>query len=43
MQLYSAMVFQGPGLVKRVKRELAALLRADGFKSVAEAVGSGNR
>ena len=43
VQLYSAMVFQGPGLVKRIKRELAALLRADGFKSVAEAVGSGNR
>jgi dihydroorotate dehydrogenase len=43
VQLYSAMVFQGPGLVNRIKRELAALLRADGFKSVAEAVGSGNR
>jgi len=43
VQLYSAMVFQGPGLVKRIKRELAALVRADGFKSVAEAVGSGNR
>jgi dihydroorotate dehydrogenase len=43
VQLYSAMVFQGPGLVTRIKRELAALLRADGFKSVAEAVGSGNR
>jgi dihydroorotate dehydrogenase len=43
VQLYSAMVFQGPGLVKRIKRELAALLRADGFKSVAEAVGGGNR
>ena len=43
VQLYSAMVFQGPGLVKRIKRELAALLRADAFKSVAEAVGNGNR
>jgi dihydroorotate dehydrogenase len=43
VQLYSAMVFQGPGLVGRIKRELAALLRADGFKSVAEAVGSGHR
>lgn len=43
VQLYSAMVFQGPGLVKRIKRELAALLRADAFKSVAEAVGTGNR
>jgi dihydroorotate dehydrogenase len=43
VQLYSALVFQGPALVGRIKRELAALLRADGFKSVAEAVGSGNR
>jgi dihydroorotate dehydrogenase len=43
VQLYSAMVFQGPGLANRIKRELAALLRADGFTSVAEAVGSGNR
>lgn len=43
VQLYSAMVFQGPGLITRIKRELAALLRADGFKSVAEAVGSGHR
>ena len=43
VQLYSAMVFQGPGLAKRIKRELAELLRVDGFKSIAEAVGSGNR
>ena len=43
VQLYSAMVFQGPGLVNRIKRELAALLRADGFKSIAEAVGCENR
>ena len=39
VQLYSAMVFQGPGLVRRIKRELAALLRADGFASVKDAVG----
>jgi dihydroorotate dehydrogenase len=43
VQLYSAMVFQGPMLVTRIKRELAALLRADGFKSVAEAVGADRR
>jgi dihydroorotate dehydrogenase len=36
-QLYSALVFEGPGLVRRIKRELAARLRADGFSSVAEA------
>ena len=40
VQLYSALVFQGPGLVGRIKRELAAKLRADGFTSVREAVGA---
>jgi dihydroorotate dehydrogenase len=40
VQLYSALVFEGPGLVTRIKRELATRLRADGFKSVQEAVGA---
>lgn len=40
VQLYSAMVFEGPGLVVRIKRDLAARLRADGFSSVGEAVGA---
>jgi dihydroorotate dehydrogenase len=39
VQLYTALIYEGPGLVARVKRELAALLRRDGFGSVAEAVG----
>lgn len=39
VQLYSAMVYEGPGLVGRIKTELAALLKRDGFKSVSEAVG----
>ena len=39
VQLYSALVYAGPGLVGRIKAELAALLRRDGFASVAEAVG----
>ena len=37
VQLYSALIYEGPGLVGRMKRELAARLRADGFSSVAEA------
>ncbi|HKD29834.1 MAG TPA: dihydroorotate dehydrogenase (quinone), partial [Xanthobacteraceae bacterium] len=40
VQLYSALVFHGPGLVGRVKRELEELLRRDGFSSVAGAVGA---
>jgi dihydroorotate dehydrogenase len=40
VQLYSALVYDGPWLVHRVKRELAELLERDGFDSVAEAVGA---
>lgn len=40
VQLYSALVFQGPGLIGRIKRELTVLLRADGFSSVSQAVGA---
>ena len=41
VQLYSALVFEGPGLVARIKRELAERLRADGFTHLKEAVGQG--
>ena len=41
VQLYSALVFEGPGLIGRIKRDLASRLRADGFASVSEAVGTG--
>lgn len=40
VQLYSAMVYAGPGLALRVRRDLEARLAADGFASVAEAVGA---
>ncbi len=40
VQLYSALVFEGPGLVGRIRRELAARLKADGFATLAEAVGA---
>jgi dihydroorotate dehydrogenase len=40
VQLYSALVFEGPALVRRIKKELAALLARDGFSSVSQAVGA---
>ena len=43
VQLYTALIYQGPGLIGRIKRELADLLRRDGFASVAEAVGADSR
>ena len=39
VQLYTALVFAGPGLVGQIKSGLASLLARDGFSSVAEAVG----
>lgn len=41
VQLYSALVYGGPGLVDEIKTDLTARLKADGFASVAEAVGRG--
>lgn len=41
VQLYSAMVYAGPGLPVRILRDLAALLRRDGYGSITEAVGAG--
>lgn len=43
VQLYTAMVFEGPAVVGRIKSGLADRLRRDGFDSVGEAVGSGHR
>lgn len=40
VQLYSAMVYEGPGLPRRISRELVDLMRREGFSSIAEAVGS---
>lgn len=40
VQLYSAMVYEGPGLAARIARDLPALLAADGFARVADAVGA---
>lgn len=40
VQIYSALIYEGPGLVGRIKRDLADRLRADGFSTVSEAVGA---
>ncbi|MEM7189419.1 MAG: quinone-dependent dihydroorotate dehydrogenase [Pseudomonadota bacterium] len=40
VQLYTAMVYEGVSLGARVASDLAALLKADGFANVAEAVGA---
>lgn len=39
VQLYTAMIYQGPGVVRAVLRRLLVLLERDGFTQVSEAVG----
>jgi dihydroorotate dehydrogenase len=40
-QLYTAMVYEGPGIAKRIARGHAAILRREGIANISEAVGSG--
>jgi len=40
VQIYSTLVFQGPSVPYSINRDLADLLKADGFSSIEEAVGS---
>ena len=39
VQLYTGLVYEGPGLVTRIKQELLACLTRDGFATIADAVG----
>jgi dihydroorotate dehydrogenase len=41
VQLYSALVYEGPGLARTIARGVADRLRRDGFASVGQAVGIG--
>lgn len=40
VQLYSALVYEGPGLAKRINAGLVKLLDRDGFKTIGDAVGA---
>ena len=40
VQLYTAMIYQGPGIATQINRQLLGLLQQDGFTNVSEAVGA---
>lgn len=40
VQIYSALIFEGPMLVKRINEELVTILESRGFLNIQEAVGS---
>lgn len=39
VQLYTGLVYEGPGVIKRIKQGLVRLLEKDGFSNIREAVG----
>jgi dihydroorotate dehydrogenase (fumarate)/dihydroorotate dehydrogenase len=41
VQLLTAMVYEGPGVVKRINEDLAMLMERDGVRHVSDAVGVG--
>lgn len=43
LQLYTSFIYHGPPRISRIKQELCQILKARGFKSVNEAVGSNYR
>jgi dihydroorotate dehydrogenase len=42
VQIYTGFIYEGPAVVKRINRGLLRLMERDGFRSISEAVGSGN-
>ncbi len=43
VELYTGLAYEGPALVPRLKKQLAACLEADGFTSVQDAIGYDHR
>jgi dihydroorotate dehydrogenase len=43
VQLYTALIYHGPGICRRICLDLAARLRADGFKRLRDAVGADHK
>ncbi|TDH68293.1 hypothetical protein CCR75_003242 [Bremia lactucae] len=43
VQMYSCLIYESPLAVPRAKKELAALLQRDNFKSVADAIGAAHK
>ena len=39
IQLYTALIFQGPKLITKIKKELVDLMKTDGFRTIKEVVG----
>jgi len=43
IQIYTGMIYEGPGIVKNIKKALVDLIEKDGINSIKEAVGIGTK
>ena len=43
VQLYSSLVYKGPGLPREIQNDLLLRMRADGFTNIKQAVGAAHR
>lgn len=41
VQIYTALIYHGPPVVSKIKKELTELLEKNGYRSVNEAIGKG--
>ena len=39
VQLYTGMVYKGPGVVKQIKKDLISILKKENLKKISEAIG----
>ena len=42
LQLYTGMIYEGPGIVKKIKSELIDILEKEKIKNISEIVGTGS-
>lgn len=42
IEVYTGLIYEGPGIVKKINKGLVKLLLQDGFKNISEAVGHGS-
>ena len=39
VQLYTGMIYKGPGIVKNIKKELISILKKENFENISQAIG----
>lgn len=42
VEIYTGLIYEGPGIVKKINKGLVKLLKRDGFTTISEVVGSGS-